>query len=96
MHEADGSEILDPYCVRFFGEQDDACRVEPLKSLGVQCEQAIYGGHDILFYDFQEALKKAPVKPSRPGALCEGMEFMVFFTSSWEKGASSSKRSCGA
>ena len=27
----------------------------------------------------QQALKKAPVKPSGPGALSEGMEYLVFF-----------------
>jgi hypothetical protein len=43
----------------------------------------------------QHALKKAPFKPSGPEALSDDIEFMVFRTSSWEKGASSSERSCG-
>ena len=28
----------------------------------------------------QQALKKAPVKPSGPGALSEGMEYIVFLS----------------
>ena len=42
----------------------------------------------------QQALKKAPVKPSGPGALSEGMAYTMFFISSWEKGTSRSERSC--
>jgi hypothetical protein len=43
----------------------------------------------------QHALKKAPVKPSGPGALSDGIEFMIFWIFSWEKGTSRSERSCG-
>jgi hypothetical protein len=43
----------------------------------------------------QHDLKKAPVKPSRPGALSPGMEWMVSWISSSVKGASSSERSWG-
>jgi hypothetical protein len=43
----------------------------------------------------QHALKKAPVKPSRPGALSDGMLLIVSLISSWVNGFSSSERSCG-
>lgn len=43
----------------------------------------------------QEALKKAPVKPSGPGALSDGMESIVSLTSSCVKGSSKSERSRG-
>ena len=43
----------------------------------------------------QHALKKAPVNPSGPGALLDGMELIVFFISSCEKGTSSMDRSLG-
>ena len=44
----------------------------------------------------QQDLKKAPVKPSGPGALLGGMESIVSLTSSYVKGSSNSKRSHGA
>jgi hypothetical protein len=43
----------------------------------------------------QHALKKAPMKPSRPGALSDGMLLIVSLISSWVNGFSSSERSCG-
>ena len=43
----------------------------------------------------QHDLKNAPVKPSGPGALSPGMEWMVSLISSSVKGASSSERSRG-
>jgi hypothetical protein len=41
----------------------------------------------------QQALKKAPMKPSGPGALTEGSEKTASFISSTSKGASKSDRS---
>ena len=43
----------------------------------------------------QQALKKAPVKPSGPGALSGGMDFIVSLISSCVNGASRADKSHG-
>ena len=43
----------------------------------------------------QQVLKKGPVNPSGPGALSDGMEFIVSLISSCMNGASSADRSLG-
>jgi len=43
----------------------------------------------------QQVLKKAPINPSRLGALSDGMEIMVSLISSYVNGASSTERSLG-
>lgn len=56
-------KISHPCCIRFFGQQDDARHVEPVKSLGVHCEKAVYGSHNIVFDNslacFKEGAREA-------------------------------------
>lgn len=39
MDEADGPKVCNPFYIRFFGELDVACQVEPLKSMGIHCDK---------------------------------------------------------
>ena len=56
-------------------------------------ERIIYGCCDVVFDGL--ALKKAPVNPSGPGVLSDGIEFIVSLISSCVNGTSSSERSRG-